>query len=99
MFRKYFIDLGLSVKWAEYNAGVNLKDLSTAESWYGGFYAWGETETKSDYSWATYKHTNGTYSGSNKKVFTKYIPTNKPEYWHGEGDPDNKTDVPIITKY
>ena len=86
-----FIDLGISVNWAQYNAGVNPENLSTAESWYGGFYAWGETETKTDYSWSTYKHANGTYSGSNKKVFTKYIPTNKPEYWDGEGDPDNKT--------
>ena len=48
------IDLGLSVKWAKYNIGATGED--TAESWYGGFYAWGETETKSDYSWGTYKY-------------------------------------------
>ena len=83
------IDLGLSVKWAKANIGATCGD--TAESWYGGYYAWGETETKSDYSWGTYKHANGTYSSSNKKVFTKYIPIGKPEYWNGEGDPDNKT--------
>ena len=82
------VDLGLSVKWANANLGATCGN--TAESWYGGHYAWGETETKSDYSWGTYKHTNGTYSSSNKKVFIKYIPTNKPEYWNGEGDPDNK---------
>ena len=82
------VDLGLSVKWAKANIGATCGD--TAESWYGGHYAWGETETKSDYSWGTYKHTNGTYSSSNKKVFIKYIPTNKPEYWNGTGSPDNK---------
>lgn len=47
------IDLGLSVKWAKNNIGATCGN--TAESWYGGFYAWGETETKSDYSWSTYK--------------------------------------------
>ena len=47
------IDLGLSVKWAKANIGATCGD--TAESWYGGFYAWGETETKEDYRWETYK--------------------------------------------
>lgn len=47
------IDLGLSVKWAKNNIGATCGD--TAQSWYGGYYAWGETETKSDYSWSTYK--------------------------------------------
>ena len=86
-----FIDLGLSVNWAEYNAGVDPKDLSAAESWYGGFYAWGETETKTDYSWATYKHANGTYN-----KLTKYCPSNKTDYWNGEGDPDNKTVLDVV---
>ena len=81
-----FIDLGISVKWAQYNAGVNPEKLSTAESWYGGFYAWGETGTKSDYSWATYKYANG-----DPNKLTKYCPIDKPEYWDGVGDPDNKT--------
>lgn len=81
-----FIDLGISVNWAQYNAGVNPEDLSTAESWYGGFYAWAETETKGDYSWATYKHANGAYN-----KLTKYCPIDKSNYWGGKGDPDNKT--------
>lgn len=81
-----FINLGISVNWAQYNAGVNPEDLSTAESWYGGFYAWGETETKSDYSFGTYKHANGAYN-----KLTKYCPIDKSDYWDGEGDPDNKT--------
>lgn len=81
-----FIDLGISVNWAQYNAGVNPENLSTAESWYGGFYAWAETATKEDYSWATYKYANG-----DPNKLTKYCPIDKPEYWNSEGDPDNKT--------
>ena len=75
--------LGLSVKWANANLGATCGN--TAESWYGGYYAWGETETKSDYSWATYKYANG---ASDK--LTKYCPSNKTDYWNGTGSPDNK---------
>lgn len=44
------IDLGLSsgTKWASCNVGaIKPED-------YGDYYAWGETETKSNYSWSTY---------------------------------------------
>lgn len=82
------VDLGLSVKWAKYNIGAT--GGNSATDWYGGYYAWGETETKEDYSWLTYKHTNGNYDMYEPKVFTKYMPTNKPEYWNGKGSPDNK---------
>ena len=54
------IDLGLSVKWASCNVGAT-------QPWeYGGYYAWGETEEKSDYSWITYKYCNGTSSSMTK---------------------------------
>lgn len=43
------IDLGLSVKWASYNIGA-----SSPED-YGEYYAWGETEEKTNYTNATYK--------------------------------------------
>lgn len=43
-----YVDLGLSVKWATCNVGA-----STPGGW-GEYYAWGETETKSHYSWSTY---------------------------------------------
>ncbi len=48
------VDLGLSVKWAANNVGAN--PGSTPESYYGDYYAWGETKTKYDkeYSWETY---------------------------------------------
>lgn len=44
-----YVDLGLSVKWATFNVGA------TKPEEYGDYFAWGETETKDKYSWATYK--------------------------------------------
>ncbi len=44
------VDLGLSIKWATCNVGAtNPEDK-------GNYYAWGETETKTNYSWDTYAH-------------------------------------------
>lgn len=48
-----FVDLGLSVKWASCNIGASKPEE------FGHYYAWGETSTKKDYSWKTYKF--GTY--------------------------------------
>ena len=70
------VDLGLSVKWASCNLGA-----SSPEE-YGNYYAWGETEPKSDYSWwATYK-----WCGRNQ--LTKYC--NKSSYGYN-GFTDSKT--------
>lgn len=44
-----YVDLGLSVLWASFNLG----SLEPAGD--GGYYAWGETETKDSYDWSTYK--------------------------------------------
>ena len=54
------IDMGLSVKWANANLGA------TAPEGYGDYYAWGETETKTNYDWSTYKWCNGTYDSLTK---------------------------------
>ena len=56
------VDLGLSVKWATCNVGANTPEA------YGNYYAWGETATKSDYLWDTYKYGDGT-------TFSKYNAT------------------------
>lgn len=45
-----WIDLGLSVKWASFNLGA------TSPEMVGDYYAWGEVDTKSDYSSSTSKH-------------------------------------------
>ena len=41
-----YVDLGLSVKWATCNVGADSPEE------YGDYYAWGETDTKSSYSYA-----------------------------------------------
>ena len=50
-----YVDLGLSVRWATCNVGA-----STPEG-YGHYFAWGETTSKSTYSWSTYKWCRGSY--------------------------------------
>ena len=55
-----FVNLGLSVRWASCNVGA------TTPEEYGDYFAWGETETKDEYSWATYKY------GNNKIHLFKY---------------------------
>ena len=72
------IPLGLSVKWASFNIGASKPEE------YGDYYAWGETETKSEYSWSTYKWANG-----QEDKLTKYCDSYK--YWDGAGNPDGKT--------
>lgn len=55
------VDLGLSVNWADRNLGAD------SPSGYGNYYAWGETETKDNYSWNNYKWAQGS-----KTSLTKY---------------------------
>lgn len=54
------VDLGLpsGTKWANINIGA-----SSPED-YGDYYAWGETETKSEYSWDTYMVTSSSACGT-----------------------------------
>ena len=57
------VDLGLEsgTLWATCNLGAE-------KPWeYGGYYAWGETQTKDIYEWETYKYCQGT-----GKTLTKY---------------------------
>ena len=69
-----WVDLGLSVKWATCNVGASKPED------YGGYYAWGETKEKSDYSWSTYKW----YKGSSNTM-VKYCTNGRC------GTVDNKT--------
>lgn len=71
-----WVDLGLpsGLKWATCNVGA------TSPEEYGGYYAWGETEEKSDYSLSTYKWCNGS-----SRTMTKYC---TDSYY---GTVDNKT--------
>ena len=71
-----YVDLGLpsGTKWATCNVGANKPEE------YGGYYAWGETEEKSNYDWSTYKWCNGS-----ENTMTKYCADS--DY----GTVDNKT--------
>lgn len=57
-----WVNMGLpsGLLWAECNLGATTPDG------YGNYYAWGETTTKSDYSWSTYRY------GSGIRRLTKY---------------------------
>lgn len=61
--RHEYVDLGLpsGLLWATTNVDANRPEE------YGSYFAWGETNPKSEYSWATYKYANG--SGT---TLTKY---------------------------
>ena len=70
------VDLGLpsGLKWATMNVGASKPEE------YGEYFAWGETQPKSDYRWSTYKWCNGSANTQ-----TKY--NTKSSY----GTVDNKT--------
>lgn len=72
-----YVDLGLpsGLKWATRNVGAN----SPVD--YGGFYAWGETAVKSEYSWDNYIFCrNGNYVDLSKYSISGYgIADNKAE--------------------
>ena len=57
------VDLGLSVKWADCNVGSDQPEE------YGDYYAWGETMSKTDYSWEMYKWCE---SNGENWTYTKY---------------------------
>ena len=61
-----YVDLGLSVKWATFNVGAYSPEMN------GDYFAWGETEPKTDYSWSTYKYCNGSDT-----TITKYNSNDK----------------------
>ena len=71
-----YVDLGLpsGTKWATFNVGATKPEED------GDYFAWGETEPKSNYSWSTYKWCNGSNT-----TLTKY---NTKSYY---GTVDNKT--------
>lgn len=55
------VDLGLSVNWRAWNVGASKPED------YGNYFAWGETSSKSSYSWNNYK-----FGHSQNGEFSKY---------------------------
>ena len=73
-----WVDLGLpsGTLWATCNVGASKPEE------YGVYFAWGETEPKSNYDWSTYKYYNGS-----PETMTKYCTNNDM------GRVDNKTEL------
>ena len=44
-----FVEMGDGLKWAACNVGANRPEE------FGDYFSWGETSTKKDYRWETYK--------------------------------------------
>lgn len=65
------VDMGLpsGLKWASFNLGASKPEE------YGDYYAWGETQTKYDYSWSTYK-----WCIDNPYYLTKYCTSSSYGY-------------------
>lgn len=84
------VGLGLpsGTLWCKYNVGAT--NGSTAESWYGNYFKWGDTEPVDvkKYNW------NNKYNNDNNKL-TKYCPIDRTDYWDGSGKPDNKLELDI----
>ena len=65
-----YVDLGLpsGTLWATYNIGAS------APEGYGSYFAWGETTTKSTYSWSNYKYASGTAASAT--YIGNFLPNN-----------------------
>ena len=76
-----YVDLGLpsGTLWATCNVGASKPEE------YGDYFAWGETQPKSNYHWNTYKWCRGSYDTQ-----TKYC-TDTDSYYCGTVD--NKTQL------
>ncbi len=69
-YDEIWVDLGLSVLWAKWNVGATSPEES------GGYYAWGETEEKENYSMKYYQHAyfTGYYYENGEPIYSsKFI--------------------------
>ena len=71
-----YVDLGLSVKWATCNVGADKPEDV------GGLFAWGETETKTEYNYSTYKFC----VDGNRGNYSKYNDTDQKTRFDLEDD-------------
>ena len=88
-----YVDLGLSVKWATFNVGA------TSPEDYGDYFAWGETEPKETYSWATYKWGDGTdanitkYNATDGKTILEPADDAAQVHWGGKWRMPTKEEI------
>ncbi|MBO4595171.1 MAG: hypothetical protein J5632_00970 [Bacteroidales bacterium] len=76
---------GKNVKWASFNIGAS-KPYE-----YGDYFAWGETTTKTDYSWGTYAYATGASS-----KLTKYCHEDGTSYWDATSKPDGPDGIETL---
>ena len=76
------VDMGFGPKWRGWNVGA-----SKAEE-YGSYYAWGETNTKDEYSWETYMFRRS------YNTMTKYV--SNPKEGYPSGFSDGKVDLESV---
>lgn len=77
------VDLGLSVKWATCNVGASKPEG------YGNYYAWGETKTKSNYTYANYRYIASGNLEDDNMILSKYNTE------RSSGTIDNKTTLDL----
>ena len=70
-FQTLYVDMGDGVMWATMNVGASTPDE------YGDYFAWAETEPKSNYSWSTYSY--GTEESLTKYNSTDSLTVLQPE--------------------
>ena len=82
-----YVDLGLpsGTLWATFNIGA------TSPEQCGDYFAWGETAPKSDYSWSTYAHCDGTNS-----TMTKYCSNSRYGIYDGKTTLDAEDDAATV---
>jgi len=86
------VDLGLSVKWASCNLGA------TAPEEYGNYYAWAETDTKSEYTWENYKWWVSGSSDTDDLIVSKYNDSEKNGTVDNKGELDAEDDAARLKK-
>jgi formylglycine-generating enzyme required for sulfatase activity len=78
------VDLGLSIKWANFNIGA------FDPTHYGDYFAWGETEPKEEYTWENYKWCDGTdanitkYNSADGKTILEPADDAAQVHWGGK---------------
>lgn len=93
------VDLGLSVQWATSNIGA------TTPEGYGNYYAWGETETKQDFTSQSYafskRSRQESYSAAYGRVYdlimSKYCVSDKDEIIDGKDTLEEADDVAYVS--
>lgn len=99
-----YVDLGLpsGTLWATCNVGAN------APEEYGDYFAWGETEPKTNYDWSTYQYGNGDHrqltkycsdAGYGYELFTDSLTVLMPEDDAATTNWGNGWHIPSLEQY